>query len=129
MSWSEMDLLRNLAQGDARILEDHAALAPLPEATPEGSLLAKIRQLAKPYGWLAYHTHDSRHSEAGFPDLVLTNGVNLIMAELKTNTGKLTKDQATWIAMLSHTSKVEAVIWRPADWPAITERLTRGTRS
>ena len=45
----------------------------------------------------AYHTHDSRRSAKGFPDLVLAkNGVVLIV-ELKTDTGVATPDQVAWL--------------------------------
>ena len=30
-----------------------------------------VIEYARLMGWLVYHTHDSRHSEKGFPDLVL----------------------------------------------------------
>ncbi len=100
---------------------------PLAQDTPEGALLAAIRKLAHPHGWLAYHTYDSRKSETGFPDLVLTNGTNLLMYELKTNTGKPTPEQDRWLNLLAHTGLVECGIWRPRDFPQITERLTRRT--
>jgi hypothetical protein len=95
------------------------------EAMPEGTLLATIRALATPYGWLIYHTYDSRKSEPGFPDTVLTDGESLLMYELKDNHRKPTHEQETWLSLLAHTGKVECGIWRPRDLPAITERLTR----
>jgi hypothetical protein len=95
--------------------------------TPEGVLLARIRELAKRWSWEAYHTYDSRKSDIGFPDLVLTDGKDVLMMELKTNTGKATAAQQTWLSLLQHTGKVEAGIWRPHDWPQIFARLTRTT--
>jgi hypothetical protein len=91
---------------------------------PESALLRHVRALAKRYGWLLYHTHDSRNSEAGFPDCVLTNGTRVFWVELKSATGKMTEEQALWIEMLRHAGQ-EVFIWRPADRPNI-EALLRG---
>ena len=92
---------------------------------PEAALLATIRQLAKQYGWQCYHTHDSRRSESGYPDITLTDGTSVLVYELKTNTGKLTQEQLHWLSLLAHTGKVECGIWRPRDLPAIRARLSR----
>ena len=105
---------------------------PKPQEVSEAALLGQIITFAKRAGWKVYHTHDSRHSEAGFPDLVLAKpgtagkagaGVQpgrLIFAECKRRTGKLTAEQAQWLALLSHTlPDLEVYTWRPADWPAI----------
>lgn len=112
-----------------RIVGDQAVRADaLPDTTPEGTLLAEIRKLAHPHGWRTYHTLDSRGSEEGFPDVVLCNGVSLLLYELKSNTGKLTKDQAYWLSLLAHTTQLESGLWRPHDWSAIADRLTRRSR-
>ena len=98
---------------------------PLDQDTPEGTLLAEIRKLAKVHGWVCFHTYDSRKSEPGFPDVTLCDGTSLLMYELKTNTGKLTPEQAQWQALLAHTGLVETGIWRPSMWRQIAARLTR----
>ena len=92
---------------------------------PEEQLLADIRALATRLGWLCYHTHDSRRSQAGYPDLTLTNGRRVIFAELKTATGKPTQEQATWLALLRHAGQ-ECYLWRPADWPEVVRVLSQG---
>ncbi len=40
-------------------------------------------------GWRYYFTWTSMHSPAGFPDLILVRGVELIAAELKSERGRL----------------------------------------
>ena len=60
-------------------------------------------------------------------DLVLVNATRVIVAELKTRTGKLTERQAVWLDMLRHTGLVEVYCWRPGDWPAIVACLERPT--
>jgi len=97
----------------------------LPANTTEDELLAEVRALAKKTGWQCFHCHDSRHSEKGFPDLILTNGEDVLAYELKDNRRKPTADQERWLRLLEHTGKVETGVWRPRDWPEITERLTR----
>ena len=101
----------------------------LPSDTPEGALLTRVRALAKVNGFETYHTYRSTKSEPGFPDLVLCNGVSLLIYELKSNDAKVTKEQAYWLSLLAHTAKVECGIWHPRDWPQIVERLTRRSRA
>jgi hypothetical protein len=68
---------------------------------------------AKMHGWLVYHTHDSRHSEPGFPDLVLV-GARVIYVELKTQTGKMSDAQIRWRDALADAG-AEWYLWRPGD--------------
>lgn len=94
----------------------------------EAALLAAVRDLARLTGWLTYHTHDSRRSEAGFPDLTLVNvrQGRIIFAELKTATGRTTPQQDEWLAALA-AADCETALWRPADLPEIA-RILRGHR-
>jgi len=82
----------------------------------EAQLLAAVRRLAQLRGWMTYHTHDSRRSEPGFPDLVMVSARQrrVLYAELKTATGKTTAAQDQWIAALA-AAGVEVYLWRPAD--------------
>ena len=99
---------------------------------PEADLLRLITTLAKHAGWHVYHTHDSRHSEAGFPDLVLAKpgtagkAGRLIFAEVKSRKGKVSQEQMIWLDILQHSLlSLEVYLWRPADWPDIVAILTR----
>ena len=91
----------------------------------EKGFMAAVLQLAKIHGWRTYHTFDSRRSTAGFPDLTLVRGPRCIMAELKSATGKVTKDQAAWLAALGAVQGVEVALWRPKDWSIIATTLKR----
>lgn len=122
--YNESWLAQQLRKPGYRLVGEAQAPA-LPLDTPEGTLLAQVRQCATRAGWITYHTHDSRRSEGGFPDLVLTDGTSLLMYELKTNTGKPTMEQERWLSLLTRTGKVECGIWRPRDFDAITTRLTQ----
>lgn len=66
----------------------------------EAILQDAVLDMAKALGWLTYHTHDSRHSAAGFPDLTLLRPPRLIMAELKGDGGKISDSQLAWGAGL-----------------------------
>ena len=126
---TEADVIAHAARNglrlDPALTVRQPTSAALPDDTPEGSLLARVRRLATDNGWLTYHTHDSRRSEYGFVDLVCTDGTAVLMYELKTNSGKLTPEQQRWLSLLKHTGKVEAGVWRPRDFAQITARLTR----
>jgi hypothetical protein len=90
----------------------------------ESYLLRTVRNAAIALGWRVYHTHDSRKSEEGFPDLVLTRRTRLVFAELKSPTGKTTPAQDAWMDALRQTGQ-EVYLWRLADWDsgAIAEVL------
>lgn len=88
--------------------------------TPYG---AKMRETAfqgmvgaycKDKGALHYHTHRSDRSEKGFPDSVIL-GNYLMFRELKSDTGRPTKEQREWIAGLCDAG-YDADLWYPEDW-------------
>lgn len=94
----------------------------------EGQLQAKIIQLAQELGWMVYHTHDSRRSQKGWPDLVLLHPGKrrLMIWELKSATGQVRPDQKKWLQALGLVG-ITAGIRRPADWAAgLVERELRG---
>ncbi len=96
-----------------------------PSGSPlsEKAFMANVRSFAEAHGWLVYHTHDSRRSESGFPDLTMARNGRLVFAELKTEKGTTTVGQQKWIACLL-TANREVYVWRPSDWPEI-ERILR----
>ena len=86
----------------------------------ERDLQSAVVKLARTLGGLVYHTHDSRRSAPGFPDLVIVfprTGA-LLFAELKTATGKVTDEQDEWLRALA--VRGVAFVWRP-------EHLTDGS--
>lgn len=110
----------------------------------EAKFQEQVLHIAELYGWLAYHTHDSRWSQPGFPDLVLLRAPELVFAELKIENGRLRPEQERWVAHLTALSvEVESVlaastaagansslavdtyVWRPADFDDIVARLSR----
>ena len=90
----------------------------------ERQFQAAVIEYAKLNGWLVYHTHDSRRSAAGFPDLVLCRPPRLVLAELKKgHRTRPTQAQCRWLRELNRCSGVEAHLWRPGDWASIEETL------
>jgi hypothetical protein len=83
-----------------------------------------VIEFAALVGWRVYHTHDSRRSATGFPDLAMVRGGRLVFAELKTSRGRVGRDQAGWLDALAGCGAVESYLWRPADWATI-ERVLR----
>lgn len=120
--YNELLMRRKQASDRAQILKKNGL-----GKIPEQSVLSAVRLHARLNGWLVYHTHDSRHSEPGFPDIVATNGEQILFAELKSATGKLTKDQDTWLNLLTHTGIVDVHLWRPEDMPIIIPNYFKGT--
>lgn len=71
---------------------------------------------------------------AGFPDLVIAGNGRLIFAELKSGKGRLSREQAEWIAALEGVrvfdDSVEVHVWRPPDWlDGTIERVLKGEGS
>lgn len=81
----------------------------------ETQLQEAVLELADTFGWLAYHTHRSDHSEAGFPDLVLLRGGWLLVVELKRDGLHPTPSQARWLDAFG-LAGVTTHVWRPEDW-------------
>lgn len=85
----------------------------------EDQLQDSVLALADRTGWLAYHTHDSRRSRPGFPDLVLVDlrpgRARVLYRELKSQKGKPTPEQRRWLAALA-AAGADVGIWRPSDW-------------
>lgn len=82
----------------------------------------QVETAAKLRGWMYYHTWNSRNSAGGFPDYVFSRGGDILYAELKTETGKLTPKQIQWRYALLDAGN-EWHLWRPSDEDAVYARL------
>ena len=78
------------------------------------SLDAHVRRLCDDLGLLRYHTHDSRRSPRGFCDLVICGLGGVAFRELKTQRGKVSREQQVWLDALA-AAGADAGTWRPAD--------------
>jgi len=83
-----------------------------------------IVYMARYLGWVWYHTHDSRRSPAGFPDLVLVRD-RVLFREVKAEKGRLSPAQVEWHDRLQRAG-ADVGVWRPSDWDRIERELTGG---
>lgn len=81
------------------------------------------------YGWKWYHGTDNRpvngriqNVVAGYPDLIALRGEEMIVAELKTETGKTSPAQDSWLEAFE-IAGVPAYVWRPRDLEDINNVL------
>lgn len=84
----------------------------------ESEFQSAVITLAKTLGFqLTYHTHDSRRSNPGFPDLVLVNAARgcVLFVELKAQQGRVSAEQEQWINGLRAAGQF-AEVWRPSDY-------------
>jgi len=91
----------------------------------------KVITVAHYYGWLVQHTRAVNSEgrwmtpisgDAGFVDLVLVHPTRgLVFAELKSDRGKISPNQAEWITALGEYA--ECHVWRPKDMHTIVHRL------
>lgn len=104
-------------------------------AMSEGDLQTNIVDAVRKLGGLSYHTHDSRRSARGFPDLVIVfprTGA-LAFVELKSADGVVSPEQVQWLDALQAGARPavrEVYLWRPEDWLSghIVETLARLAR-
>ena len=96
---------------------------------PEGNFQDTIIELAEWNHWRLYHVARVQkqlrsHTSVGFPDLILLRAERGIAAEAKSATGRVSAAQRAWLAAFARIG-FETYVWRPRDWDAVYEILTR----
>lgn len=84
---------------------------------------------ARTAGWLCAHFRPAQTQrgrwitpmagDKGFPDLVLAKHGRLLLAELKTDKGRPSREQEAWLAALGSHGR----LWRPAQWGEVQHEL------
>jgi hypothetical protein len=97
----------------------------------EADFQGRVIDTAQRLGWRVVHHRHARHADGswrtpmtgdkGFPDLVLSRDGVVILAELKSDTGKLGPGQQEWLDALGPHGR----LWRPRDWPEVHAELSR----
>jgi len=98
-----------------------AAVPTLPPMS-ERDFQQVITDLAQYCGWCYYHTHDSRRSQAGWPDLAIYRPGHFMLRELKTDKGRVSNAQYITINGL-RLAGVDVGVWRPRDLDRIRVEL------
>jgi hypothetical protein len=97
----------------------------------EDDFKRKVIELAKWNKWLVTHFHPVKlpsgrwatplEGDAGLPDLVLARDGVVLLAELKSDTGKPTPEQVQWLTAAGQHGR----LWAPADWQDVVSELSR----
>ena len=109
----------------------HATIA-IASLVTEREWQGQVTQAAEIFGWTWAHFRPAMTSKgwrtpvsgplgAGFVDLVLVRGDRLVMAELKSQHGRLTPAQRDVLDLLR--PAVEVHVWRPSDLEIALEVL------
>lgn len=93
--------------------------SPLDLALSERDWQDRVVDLAKLRGWRHFHAYSNRRSPAGWPDLALVRAGRLVLAELKTERGRIRPEQRQWLDALGQVPGVEVHLWRPSAWPQV----------
>ncbi len=113
-----------------------AAKGALPRKISEREWQDQVVQLAMMNGFLVAHFRPARTAHGwrtaiqghkGFLDTVLAHAGRrlFLVVELKTDEGRLTKEQEVWLEVL-RLCGIDARVWRPSMWKEIKDLLTDG---
>ena len=105
------------------IVSSNIARAREAAAMTEREFAAQVVELALALDWTVFRTWRSDHSPAGEPDLRMCRPPRYIVAELKTQRGKLTPLQEQAFMLLSQCRGIETYVWRPSQLEEIAEVL------
>ena len=104
-----------------------------PGALSEAAFQSQVEHLLRIYGWKYTHFRPAQvrgrwmtalTGDAGFPDIVATDGESILYIELKSNIGRLSAGQKAWLNMLE-SAGAEVHVWRPRDVMEAKERISR----
>lgn len=94
----------------------------------EADYQRQIVDLARYYHWRHHQTWISIRSPAGFPDLVLVHvpDKRLVFIEVKSEKGKLSPEQRSWLWDLA--AVAEVYVLKPSDWNLVMDVLSGAYR-
>lgn len=119
-------------------MTDKSVTKRLLGSVSEAAFQAHVIALAKVHGWTVAHFRPVKQMRrdgtfsyltpvqadgAGFPDLVLVRGEQVVFAELKAMAGRPSADQKAWLESLGRATTVSTHLWKPSDWNDIEEVL------
>ena len=96
----------------------------------EAQFATQVEDLLTRFGWMFYHVYEqfkhAKRSSKGFPDYVAMRNGRLLFIEIKSQHGKLSPDQQTWLEGLARCQSgdmPEIYVWWPAAFDDILEIL------
>lgn len=98
---------------------------PAPGLVSESVLHRAIVRLCRLVGARVYFTLRSKGSPAGWPDLVIVRPPHIWFWELKAESGRLTRDQATTLKQLASCHYIHVAVIRPSDWDRVIQELSQ----
>lgn len=99
-------------------------------ALSETAWTGRVIDIARLHGWRVGHFRPAQTAKGwrtpmsghvGVPDLLLARGGDVLMAELKSDSGRLRTEQVEWLAALG----AHGCVWRPRDAHTVLARLAR----
>ncbi len=122
----EAQILARATSSTVAALPLPASLAPPPEIfESEAKFQAAFMKQARDWGWLCYHTYDSRRSEEGFPDIIMLRRDRQLAIEAKrSRKEKPTPKQRKWLRGFQAIPGCEVHVWSPEMWSHILEVLS-----
>jgi hypothetical protein len=92
----------------------------------EDDLLTAVVDALRWHGWLVHHDRRSdkalQQGDAGFPDVVATDGHRILVIETKREGARPTADQAVWLAALE-TAGADVRVLRPSGLDGFLKEL------
>ncbi len=134
--WLNLDIFAELRAEKAMTFVSRPPSSILVSATPSKQIATEVSEaihqqhvveIARYLGYKVFHSHDSRKSEAGFPDLPLLRDEHLVVIECKSRTGNVgTKRRRTksgrempsqldWLQAFGAVKRVDVLVSRPDD--------------
>lgn len=93
----------------------------------------QIETMLDYYGWIWKHDETAQRpgggfatafkGRKGFPDYVAVRRDRVLVAEIKSEKGRVSDEQKIWLAAFESSGKVETYLWRPSDLSSIAEIL------
>jgi hypothetical protein len=103
--------------------------AALPLTLSESDFKATVLDYAMLRKWRVSHFRPSINRRGywstpleghpGCPDLILARNGDVLLAELKSQGGRPTREQRVWLEAAGPCGR----LWKPSDWPQILEEL------
>lgn len=97
-------------------------------AMSEAEFTSCVINHARAHGWLVCHFRPARtvrgyrtpiEGDKGCPDLIMVRRGRVLLVELKTSSGTVTREQRCWLAAAGEFGR----LWKPKDWVEIVAEL------